>query len=94
MDNIIDIFNKVLAEGAEIKASDIHLCVGSSCHLKFDIDLVFGFCHLTLNGFFLLRPEKTLHKSKTFISFQDIYWYFPSLYVTGKKFWEYESSGI
>jgi len=30
MDNIIESFNKVLADGMQMKASDIHLCVGSS----------------------------------------------------------------
>lgn len=30
MDNIIDQFDKVLAEGVQMKVSDIHLCVGSS----------------------------------------------------------------
>ena len=29
MDNIIEVFNQVLAKGVEINASDIHLCVGS-----------------------------------------------------------------
>jgi twitching motility protein PilT len=30
MDNIIESFNKVLTDGVQMKASDIHLCVGSS----------------------------------------------------------------
>jgi len=30
MDNVIDIFKKVLANGLQIRASDVHLCVGSS----------------------------------------------------------------
>ena len=30
MDNIIEIFNKVLIDGVQREASDIHLCVGSS----------------------------------------------------------------
>ncbi|MBI4681867.1 MAG: PilT/PilU family type 4a pilus ATPase [Nitrospirae bacterium] len=30
MDSIIEQFNKVLAEGVQMRASDIHLCVGSS----------------------------------------------------------------
>ena len=30
MDTIVDVFNKVLAKGVEMKASDIHLCVGST----------------------------------------------------------------
>jgi len=29
MENIIELFKKVLAKGVEIKASDVHLCVGS-----------------------------------------------------------------
>lgn len=36
MDGIIESFNKVLTDGVQMKASDIHLCVGSSWKYRID----------------------------------------------------------
>jgi twitching motility protein PilT len=36
MDGIIDQFNKILTKGAQMKVSDIHLCVGSSWKFRID----------------------------------------------------------